>query len=155
MWLISTLTTDLLLVKCSVGIARINLSRKATWRYPAEAMTHADYADNLMLLANISALAESPINSLKQKAGDIIFYENANETIYFKQEGAIFTLNGTSLKRLFQTPRSSKTGDLASDSFKWQSFCERVCLVERGITYLQKIQLAYSKLFNRAYINRT
>ena len=60
----------------------------------------ADYADDIMLLANIPTQAKSLLHSLEQAAGGIALYVNTNKTEYtcFKQEGAISTLNGKPLK---------------------------------------------------------
>ena len=59
-------------------------------RYPAETITNTDYADDLALLANTSATAESLLHSLKHAVGGIDHHVNANKTEYmcFKQ-GAI------------------------------------------------------------------
>ena len=40
-------------------------------RYPAWTITDADYADDIALLPNIPAQAESLLHSLEQAAGDI------------------------------------------------------------------------------------
>ena len=64
-------------------------------------MTDVDYTDDLALLINTPAQAESILQSLKQV---IDLYVNANKTkfICFKQEGAISTLNDKSLKLVDQ-----------------------------------------------------
>ena len=61
--------------------------------YRAEPMIDADYAYDLMLLTNTPAQAETLLHSLKQAAGGIGLYVNANKTefICFKQEAAIST----------------------------------------------------------------
>ena len=63
-------------------------------------MTDTDNADDLALLTNIPARAESLLHSLEQTAGDIGFYMNTNKTEYmcFNREGAISTQNGAPLK---------------------------------------------------------
>ena len=74
--------------------------KKARSRYPTETTTDTDYADDLALLANTSAQAESLLHSLDQTAGIISLHVNANKTEYmcFKWEGAISILNGWPLK---------------------------------------------------------
>ena len=68
--------------------------------YFAEAITYADYIDDLALLANTPTQAESLLQSLKQAAGGIVLHVNANKTEYirFKRERVISSLNGGSLK---------------------------------------------------------
>ena len=65
-----------------------------TLKKRAETITDADYADDLALLADIPAQAES------LAAGDSVFHVNANKTeyIYFEWDGAISILNGWALK---------------------------------------------------------
>ena len=60
----------------------------------------ADYADDIVLLANISTQAESLLHSLKQAAGNIGLHLNVDKTefISLNQRGVIPTLNGRSLK---------------------------------------------------------
>ena len=60
----------------------------------------ADYTDDIALLANAPALAESLLHSLERAAADIGFYVSADKTEYmcFNQRGEISTLNGSSLK---------------------------------------------------------
>ena len=65
-----------------------------------ETITNVDYANDLVLLANTPAQAESLLYNLEQAAGGIGLYVNANKTehMYFKWEGAISTLSGRPLK---------------------------------------------------------
>ena len=62
---------------------------KKTWSrwYPTEIMTDADKADNLGLLANAPAQAESLLYNLEEAAGDICLNVNVNEIelMRFKQ----------------------------------------------------------------------
>ena len=69
-------------------------------RYPAQTTMDADYADDIALLANTPAQAETLIHSLKRAAGDIGLHVNADKTEYmcFNQSGDISTLNSCSLK---------------------------------------------------------
>ena len=59
-------------------------------------MTDAVNTDNLALLVNTPAEAESQLRNLEHAAGFIGFTGNANKTeyMYFKQKGAISTENG-------------------------------------------------------------
>ena len=61
---------------------------------------NADYADDIALLANASAQAESLLHSLEQAAAGVVLHVNAHKMEYmcFNQRGNIFTLNGRSLK---------------------------------------------------------
>ena len=44
-------------------------------RYPAQTITDADHADDIVLLVNTPAQAESKLPSLERAAGDIVFHE--------------------------------------------------------------------------------
>ena len=76
------------------------LEKARSKRYPAQTITDADYADDIALLANTPAQAESLLHSLEQAASSIGLHENADKTEYmcFNQRGDISTLNGGSLK---------------------------------------------------------
>ena len=76
------------------------LTKKRSRRYPAKRITDADYADDITLLANVPAQAESLLHSLERAAVDIDLHINALKTEYvcFNQTGDISTLNGSSLK---------------------------------------------------------
>ena len=60
----------------------------------------ANYSDDIALLANASAQAETQLHNLKRAAAGIGLYVNAHKTEYlcFNQTGNIFTLNGNSLE---------------------------------------------------------
>ena len=79
---------------------RFTLKKASRW-YSAETITGADYADDLVLLANTPIQAESLLHSLEQAAGVIGLYMNTNKTVFmcFKQKGGtIFTLSDKPLK---------------------------------------------------------
>ena len=61
---------------------------------------NADYADDIALLANSPAQAESLLHSLEGAAGSISLHVNAHKTEYmcFNQRGDISTLNDDPLK---------------------------------------------------------
>ena len=62
--------------------------------------TDVDYADDIALLTNTPAQAETLLHSLEQAAAGIGLHVNAYKTKYmcFNQRGDISTLNGNSLK---------------------------------------------------------
>ena len=59
-----------------------------------------DYANDIALLANAPAQAETLLHSLERAAAGIGLYVNAHKTEYmcFNQTGDISTLNGSSLQ---------------------------------------------------------
>ena len=76
------------------------LTKERSRRYPAQTIADADYADDIALLANTPAQAETLMYSLKRVAAGIGFYVNAHMTefVCFNQRGDISTQNGSSLK---------------------------------------------------------
>ena len=75
-------------------------------KYPAQTIIDADYADNIVLLANATAQAETLLHSLEWVAAGVGLHVNADKMEYmcFNQRGEISTLNGSSLK-LVHLPR--------------------------------------------------
>ena len=69
-------------------------------RYLEQTITDADFADDITLLANAPAQAETLQPSLERAAAGIGLHVNAHKTEYmcFNQTGNISTLNGSSLK---------------------------------------------------------
>ena len=61
-----------------------------------------DYADDIALLVNTPAQAETLLHSLERVAAGIGLHVNVDKMEYmcFNQRGDIFTLNGSSLKLL-------------------------------------------------------
>ena len=76
------------------------LTKKRSRRYPAKAITDADYADDIAILANAPAQVETLLHSLERAAGGIGLHVNAHKTEYMclNQTGDISTLGGSSLK---------------------------------------------------------
>ena len=74
------------------------LAKERSRRYPAQTITDYadDYADNIALLANTPAQAETLLHRPERTAGSIGFHVNADKTEYmcFNQRGDISTLNG-------------------------------------------------------------
>ena len=73
------------------------LTKKRSRRYPAKTIT---YADDIAILPNAPARAETLLHSLKRAAAGIGLHVNAHKTEYmcFYQTGDISTLGGSSLK---------------------------------------------------------
>ena len=76
------------------------LTKKRSRRYPAKTITDADNADDIAILANAPAQAETLLHSLERAAAGIGLHLNAHKTEYmcFNQTGDISTLNSSSLK---------------------------------------------------------
>ena len=68
--------------------------------YPARTITDADNTDDIALLANAPAQAETLQHSLVRAAAGIGLHVNAHKMEYmcFNQSSNIFTLNGSTLK---------------------------------------------------------
>ena len=78
----------------------LEMTKKRSSRYPAKAITDADYTDDIALLSNALAQAESLLHSLERAAAGIGLHVKAHKTKYmcFNQTGDISTLGGSSLK---------------------------------------------------------
>ena len=76
------------------------LVKERSRRYFAQTITDADYTDDIALLTNTPARAESLLHSLERVAGGIGLHVNTDKTEYmcFNQRGDISTLNGDPLK---------------------------------------------------------
>ena len=76
------------------------LAKERNRRYPAQTITNTDYADDIVLLANTPAQAESLLHSLEWAAGCIGLNVNADKTEYMclKQKNDISTLKRGPLK---------------------------------------------------------
>ena len=79
---------------------RFKLPKERSRSYPAQTITDADYADDIALLANTPAQAESRLHSLEGATGGIGPHVNADKTEYmcFNQRGDISTLKSGPLK---------------------------------------------------------
>ena len=80
------------------------LTKKRSRRYPATTITDADYADDIVILANTPDQAETLLHSLERAAASIGLHVNAHKTEYmcYNQTGDISTLEGTPLKLVDQ-----------------------------------------------------
>ena len=78
----------------------LELTKKRSRRYPAKTITDADYADDIAILANTPAQAETLLHSLERAAAGIGLLVNTHKTEYmcFNQTGDVSTLGGSSLK---------------------------------------------------------
>ena len=76
------------------------LTKKRSRRYPAKTITDADYADDIVHLANTLNQDETLLHSLERAFAGIGHHVNAHKTEYmcFNQTGHISTLEGTSQK---------------------------------------------------------
>ena len=76
------------------------LTKKRSRRYSTKTITDADYADDLTLLENAPAQAETQLHSLERATAAIGLHDTAHKMEYmcFNQTGDISTLNGSSLK---------------------------------------------------------
>ena len=76
------------------------LTKRRSKRYPAKTITDADFADDLVLLANTPNQAETLLHSLERAAAGIGLHVNALKTEYmcYNQTGNIAKLDGASLK---------------------------------------------------------
>ena len=59
--------------------------RKKSRRYPAQAITNADYADDIALLKNTLVQAETQLHSLEGAAVGIGLHVNVDKTKYSKR----------------------------------------------------------------------
>ena len=78
------------------------LTKEGSRSYPARTITDEDYTNDISLLVNVPAQAESLLHSLERAAGGISLHVNVDKTEFmcFNERGDIPTLNGRSLKRL-------------------------------------------------------
>ena len=90
-------------LRTSIDKIKVNgfkLTKKRSRRYPAKTISDADHADDIAIMANAPAQAETLLHSLERAAAGIGLYVNAHKTecMCFNQRGDISTLNGSSLK---------------------------------------------------------
>ena len=97
------------------------LTKERSGRYSAHAITNADYTDDIAILANTPAQAETLLHCLERAAVGIDLHVNAHKTEYmcFNQRGGISTVNGR---------QTSKCIDLHVNAHK----TEYMCFNQRG-----------------------
>ena len=78
----------------------LKLTKKRSKRYQTKTITNTDYTDDIVLLANAPAQAETLLHSQEWATAGIGLHVNAHKTEYmcFNQTGNISTLKGRSLK---------------------------------------------------------
>ena len=127
------------------------LEKARSRRCPAETITDAVYADDIELLANIPAQAESLLHGLEQPAGSIGLHVNADKTkcMCFYQRRDITTLNWGSLKLVDKFPNvgssiSSTENDTNSRLAKAWTVIDRLLVIWKS--YLSdKIKCIFSQ----------
>ena len=98
------------------------LAKERSRRYPAQTITDVDYADDIALLANTPAQAETQLYSLEWAVAGIGCHVNADKMEYmcFNQRSNISTLNGSSLKLVNKfTYLGSSLSSTETDINKW------------------------------------
>ena len=75
-------------------------TKERSGRYPVKTITDVDYVDNIAILANAPAQAETLRHSQERATAGIGLHVNAHKTQYmcFNQTGDISKLNNRSLK---------------------------------------------------------
>ena len=78
----------------------VKLTKERSRRYPAHTIMDADYANNIVFLANTPTQAKTMLHSLEWAVTSISLHVNAHKMEYmcFNKKGNISTLNGSSLK---------------------------------------------------------
>ena len=78
----------------------LKLTKERSRSYPAQTITNAGFADDIVLLAKTLTQAKTLLHSLERAAAGIGLYVNAHTTEYmgFNQRSDISTLNSSSLK---------------------------------------------------------
>ena len=98
------------------------LTKERSRRYSAKTITDADYVDDIALLANAPAQAETLLLSLERAAAGIGLHINAHKTEYmcFNQTGNISIINGSSLKLVDKfTYLGSSVSLIETDTDTW------------------------------------
>ena len=98
------------------------LTKEGSRRYPAQTIAAADYADDIALLANVPAQAETLLHSLKRLAAGMGHHVNAHKTecMCFNRTGKLYTLNGSSLKLVDKfTYLGSSVSSTETDIKRW------------------------------------
>ena len=86
--------------KIKENVFKLRKERSRRFPHKNNTITNADYADDIALLANAPAQAETLLHSLGWAAADTGLHVHAHKTEYmcFNQTGDISTLNGSSMK---------------------------------------------------------
>ena len=95
-----------------------DLTKKRSRRYPAKTIIDADYADDIAILENAPAQAETLLHSLERTTAGIGLHVNAHKMEYmcFNQTDDISTLNSSTLKLVDKlTYRGSSVSSIETD----------------------------------------
>ena len=116
-------------------INSFTLKKARSRRYPAQTITDADYINDIVLLANTPAQAESLLHSLQRTTGGIVLLVNAEKTehICFNQRSDISTLISDSLKLVdkfiyFRSSVSSTENDVIMQLAKVWTTIDRLAV---------------------------
>ena len=128
------------------------LEKARSRRYPTQTISDADYADDIVLLANIHAQTESLLHSLERAEGGIGLQINADKTEFmcFNQRGDISTLNRGSLKLVakftyLESSVSSTENNINMRLAKACSAIDRLSVIWKS-DLSNKIKRSFSKL---------
>ena len=93
---------------------------RSRW-YPVQKIMDAEYADDIVFLANTPAQVEFLLNSLERAADGTGLHVNADKTGYmcFNQRGDVSTLNGRSLKLVDKFYLGSSVSSTENDFNTW------------------------------------
>ena len=112
------------------------LAKERSRKYPAQTITDPDYADDIALLTNTPARAESQIHILERATSGIDLHVNADKTEYmcFNQIGDISTLKSGPLKLVdkftyFGSSVSSTENDINTRLAKAWTAVERLSVI--------------------------
>ena len=137
-----------LLIKCQDYVLRtlvdlmkengFTLAKVRSRRYPAGMITDADYANDIVVLVNTPAKAESLLHNLERAVGDLGLHVNADKTesMYFNQRGDISALNERSLKLVdkftyLRSSVSSTENDINSRLEKAWTAIDRLSIISK------------------------
>ena len=87
-------------LRTSIDKTASSWQKKRSRRHPAKTITDANYADNIVILANTPNQAKTRLHSLERAATGIGLHVNEHKMEYmcYNQTGDITTLDGTPLK---------------------------------------------------------
>ena len=132
-------------LRTSIDLMKENsfkLAKERSRRYPAQTITGADYADDILLIANKPAQTESLLHSLERVICGIGLHVNADKTEYMSlnQRGDISTLKRCPLKLVnkftyLRSSVSSTENDTNTQLAKaWTAIDRLSVLWESGLT---------------------
>ena len=137
------------------------LTKKRSRRYPAKTITDADYAYDIVILANTPNQAETLQHSSERAAAGIGLHVNAHKTEYmcYNQTGDISTLDGTPLKLVdtftyLGSSVSSTVGDIDTRLTKAWTATNRLSIIWKSdLTDKMKRSLFQAAVVSMHYMN--